>query len=97
MSEATIISIGLGFVSFCGVAMAAIIKIPFRKGNSNGLVDHKKCAAHSGLVAENVAINSDVKDLKDGQNKLWDSLDDLRKDMNTGTQNILKAIGEIKK
>ena len=97
MTDAAWVAIGLAFLSTAGVIITAMIKIPWRKPAMNQNQDPKVCPAHSGIVAENTAAKSDRKAMRENQDKMWTSIETLRKDAAMNTQTILKAISEIKK
>lgn len=74
MTDAMWLALTSGILGFCGVAIAAIIKMPARKGNGK-LPD--ACPAHSGFKAEMSNVHQDITDIKSWVEKIDTKQDGL--------------------
>ena len=78
-----------------GVIITGILRLPDRnnnKSNPNSTPNPSKCPAHSGVNTNITNHEKLIKKLDDGQTRIWQSIDGMKKDMNTNTATLLKAI-----
>jgi len=79
MSEGAWILMATSAAGVFGIIITAIIKRP-SQGNTENHAE-AVCPAHSGIKSDYRALHESQVRLENGQEKIWDAVDEIRKDV----------------